>query len=112
MYKARLVARGFQEKEQPQSDSPTVAKESFKMLMVIAANEGFKVVSMDIRAAFLQANKLDREVYMRPPEDIKKSGKVWRLLKPLYGLDDASRKFWLKVKETLTGLGLRTLSED
>ena len=112
MYKARLVARGFQEKEQLQSDSPTVAKESFKMLMAIAANEGFKVVSMDIRAAFLQANKLDREVYMKPPEDILKSGKVWRLLKPLYGLDDASRKFWLKVKETLTGLGLRTLPGD
>ena len=52
MYKARLVAQGFKEKEQPQSDSPIVAKESFKMLMAIAANEGFKVVSMDIRAVF------------------------------------------------------------
>ena len=72
LYKAQLVARGFQEREQPQSDSPTVAKESFKMLMAIAANEQFKVVSMDIRAVFLQANKLDREIFMRPPEDIRK----------------------------------------
>ena len=46
LYKARLVARGFQEKEQLQADSPTVVKEGFKMLMAIAANEGFKVVSM------------------------------------------------------------------
>merc|ERR1712240_580364 len=33
-------------------------------------------------------------------------------LKPLYGLDDASRKFYLKVKETLQKLGLKTLPGD
>merc|ERR1712215_241590 len=65
-YKARLVAKGFQEVDQPQSDSPTAAKESFKLLMALAANQNFKVVSMDIRAAFLQAKKLDREVDLFP----------------------------------------------
>ena len=100
-YKARLVAKGFQERDQPQSDSPTAAKESFKLLVALAANQNFRVVSMDIRAAFLQAKKLDREVFVRPPDDIKKEGKIWKLLKLLYGLDDASRKFYLKVKETL-----------
>ena len=93
-YKARMVAKGFQEKDQPQLDSPTAAKESFKLLVALAANQNFKVVSMDIRAAFLQAKKLDREVYVRPPDDIKKEGKIWKLLKPLYRLDDASRKFY------------------
>ena len=57
--------------------------------MALAANQNFKVVSMDIRAAFLQAKKLDREVFVRPPDDIKKEGNIWKLLKPLYGLDDA-----------------------
>ena len=71
------------------------------MLVALAANQNFRVVSMDIRAAFLQAKKLDREVFVRPPDDIKKEGKIWKLLKPLYGLDDASRKFYLKIKETL-----------
>ena len=33
-------------------------------------------------------------------------------MKPLYGLDDASRKFYLKVKETLQELGLKTLPGD
>ena len=72
MYKVRLVARGFKEREQPQSDSPTAAKESFKLLVALVTNISFKKVSMDIRAAFLQAKKLDREVYVRPPEDIRK----------------------------------------
>ena len=30
-YKGRLVARGFQEKEAPQSDSPTMLRESLKL---------------------------------------------------------------------------------
>merc|ERR1712101_37676 len=111
-YKARLVAKGFQEIDQPQSDSPTAAKESFELLMALVANQNFKVVSMDIRVAFLQAKKLDREVFVRPPDHIKKEGVVWKLLKPLYGLDDASRKFYLKVKETLQELGLKTLPGD
>ena len=33
-------------------------------------------------------------------------------MKPLYGLDDTSRKFYLKVKETLHELGLKTLPGD
>ena len=70
--KARLVARGFQETMKSQSDSPTVSKESFKMLMAIAANEDFKLASVDIRAAFLQSRKLYRNVFMLPPLDIWK----------------------------------------
>ena len=66
-FKARLVAQIFQEKYKLQSDSPTVAKESLKLLIVLAANEDFELASMDIRAAFLQAKTLDREVYMKPP---------------------------------------------
>ena len=51
-YKARLVARGFQEEVPPQSDSPTVLRESNKLFTAVAANEGFKITSVDIRAAF------------------------------------------------------------
>ena len=110
--KARLVARGFQESLKPQSDSPTASKDSFKLLMAVAANNGFRLASVDIRAAFLQSKALDRDVFVKPPEDIRKPGIVWRLKKPLYGLDDASRKFWLRVKEVLVSLGLRVMTGD
>ena len=43
-----------------------MAKESLKLLIVLAANEGFEMASMDIRAAFLQARTLDRDVYISP----------------------------------------------
>merc|ERR1712115_7961 len=111
-YKARIVAKGFQELDQPQSDSPTATKESFKLLMALSANFNSKIASMDIRAAFLQAKTLDREVFVRPPKDQEKEGVIWKLLKPLYGLDDTSRKFYLKVRETLKKLKLNTLLGD
>ena len=91
--KGRLVARGFQEKESPQSDSPTMLRESLKLYFVVAANEDFTLRSIDIRAAFLQARGLDREVFLEPPKDVKSEGKIWLLKKPLYGLNNTSRKF-------------------
>ena len=90
-----MVAQGFQETMKLQSDSQTVSKGSFKILMAVAANNSFKLASVDIRAAFLQSRTLDRDVFMKPPPDIRKEGVIWRLKKPLYGLDDASHKFWL-----------------
>ena len=92
--KARIVAKGFHEKEKPQSDSPTALRESVKIFLAVAANEAFELESVDIRAAFLQSKELDRDVFVEPPKDLKKENIVWKLKKPLYGLDDASRKFW------------------
>ena len=74
----------------PQLDSPTISKESFKILLAISANSDFKLSSVDIRAGFLQSWTLDRDVFMLPPPDIKKPGMIWKLKKPLYDLDDAS----------------------
>ena len=107
-----MVARGFQEKESPQSDSPTMLRESLKLFFAVAANEGFSLRSVDIRAAFLQAKNLDRKVFLLPPKDVKKDGKIWLLKKPLYGLNDVSRKFWLRVKSVFKEIGLKRLEGD
>ena len=37
-FNVRLVVIGFQEMEKPQSDSPTVAKKSLKLLMVLVTD--------------------------------------------------------------------------
>ena len=69
------------------------------MLVAVAANSGFKLASVDIRAAFLQSKVLDRDVFIEPPIDVKNQGCIWKLQKPLCGLDETSRKFWFCVKE-------------
>ena len=70
--KGRIVAKGYQEGKKPQSVSRTLLRESLKMYFALAANEGFELRSIDIRAAFLQAKDLEREVYTEPPKDVKK----------------------------------------
>ena len=60
----------------PKSDSPNVSKESFKILMAVAANNSFKLASVDIRAALLQSRTLDRDIFMKPPPDIRKEGVI------------------------------------
>ena len=86
-FKARFVAQGLLK---PQRDSLTVSKESFKLLVTVAAYENFKLDSVDIQSDFLQAKTLDHEIYALPLQDVRKDGVAWRLLGPLYGLDYAS----------------------
>ena len=38
-FKGRLVAKGFQEMEAPQSDSPTMLRESMKLFFAVVTNE-------------------------------------------------------------------------
>ena len=77
--KRRLVVKRFQEEESPMLDFPTMLRESLKMYFAVAANEGFGLRSMDIREEFLLTKCLDREVFLEPPKDIKKEGKIWKL---------------------------------
>ena len=66
----------FMKEWKPQSDSPTAVKECFKPLMPVEANEDFRLASLDIRAVFLQSKVLERDVIVRPPEDVKKPGMI------------------------------------
>ena len=110
--KARLVVRGFEEEIHPQSDSPTASKDSFKIFLALAANQGFPIKVMDAKSAFLQGTKLERDVYMEPPIEVKKSGIVWKLKKSVYGLYDASRSWYMAVKEELKTFGMKSSSGD
>ena len=108
-----MVAKGFQETKAPQSDSPTVNRESVKMFSAVIANNGWNLIrKVDISASFLQSDKLTREVFVRLPKDVCDEGKIWKLLKPLYGLNDASRRFWLKVKSILESFGMKKIEGD
>ena len=80
--------------------------------MAIAANESFTLASVNICAAFLQSKTLDQDVFVKPLDDNRKPGTVWRLKKPLYSLDDASRKFWLRVKEVFFKMNMKMVEGD
>lgn len=111
--KARLVARGFEEDTSDiQTDSPTCGKESFRIVLSIAAAYKWKCNSIDIKAAFLQGGPLQRDVYLRPPPEADEDKRLWHLKTCVYGLNDASRYWYLRTREVLFGLGMKASKYD
>ena len=68
-----------------------------------AAHQDWQIEHIDIKSAYLNA-LLKKEIYMKPPCGILKSGqegKVLRQLKGLYGLKQAGRGWYLKMLKVL-----------
>ena len=100
--KARLVARGCEEdKGSLERQSPTCHKESLRVALFINACMNWEMNSLDVKCAFLQGKLLEREVYLRPPREANVKGVLWKLNKCVYGLVDASRHWYFRVKEEL-----------
>ncbi|KAK3137468.1 hypothetical protein QOZ80_5BG0452680 [Eleusine coracana subsp. coracana] len=109
-HKARLVARGFVQQEGIDFDdafAPVARMESVRLLLALAAQEGWCVHHMDVKSAFLNGD-LKEEVYVHQPPGFVipgKEDKVLRLRKALYGLRQAPRAWNAKLDSTLKGMG-------
>ena len=110
--KARLVARGFEEYGGFQTDAPTISKSSLRLMYTVTASHGWKIQTLDITSAFLQSSEMTREVYLKPPVDIKKKGILWKLLKPIYGLGDSPRRWYSTLREHLLKNGCKISKLD
>ena len=94
--KARLVARGYEDESDVRSDSPTCMKDSIRLVLSVAVSRGWKMHSLDVKAAFLQGQQIARDLFIFPPKEFRKKGYLWKLRKVVYGLNDASRIWYLK----------------
>lgn len=68
-YKARLVARGFTQRESLDFDeiySPTLCKQTLRCVLGVAASSGFRFRQLDVKTAFLHG-VLQHDVYIRFP---------------------------------------------
>ena len=110
--KARLCARGFEENTyELRKDSPTCQKESLRMVLCIVAAKKWELSSVDIKSAFLQGVPIDRELYMQPPKEAN-TDKIWLLKRCPYGLVDAGRQWFIRVKEELKRLRGKQMQQD
>ena len=104
--KARLVARGFEEKtNSARTDSPTCSRQSLRMAFVTASTMKWQIQSLDITSAFLQGNSIERNVFLKPPPEANSNGKIWKLKRCIYGLNDAPRAWYDRVSTELMRLG-------
>ena len=114
IYKARLVARGFEEieKDNIRKDSPTCCKENFRIILAIIVSFEWKIHSLDINSALLQGQPINRNFFLKPPTEVDTIN-LWKLLVTVYSLCDAPRAWYLKVKEVLEkAVGRKSKSDD
>jgi len=69
--------------------SPILTQDTLKIIIVIAIQRRFHIHQMDTKAAYMNA-KLDEDIYMLLPEDMKQRG-YCKLNKALYGLKQSGR---------------------
>ncbi|WVZ50018.1 hypothetical protein U9M48_001317 [Paspalum notatum var. saurae] len=105
-HKARLVVHGFVQREGVDFNevfAPVARMESIRLLLVLAATQGWNVHHMDVKFAFLNG-ELKEEVYVRQPPGYVVNGqehRVLRLRKDLYGLRQAPRAWNQKLDAVL-----------
>jgi hypothetical protein len=109
-HKARLVAKGYVQRQGIDFDevfAPVARLETVRLLIALAAQEGWQVHHMDVKSAFLNGDLVE-EVYVAQPPGFEKKGeehKVLKLHKALYGLRQAPRAWNSKLDKSLVALG-------
>ena len=93
-YKARIVARGFRQREgidYQETHSPVVRFDSIRTILAIAASDRMKIKQCDVKTAFLYGD-IEEIIHMQQPEGYDDgTGRICRLKRSLYGLKQSTR---------------------
>lgn len=94
-YKARLVVKGFQQKENIENVySPVGKMQTLKILLSYSCKNNLCIEQMDVETAFLNGH-VKSEVYVNQPEGYETGdNKVYKLQKALYGLKESPRVWY------------------
>ena len=118
-YKVRYVAKGYA--QQPGIDftkttAPTVRLESFRSILHLAASLQWDIQHYDIKTAFLHGVLGDDETaYMEQPPGFESPGQeewVMRLLKSIYGMRQAGRRWNQTFHKAVTEWGFQCIPCD
>ncbi|KAH0604712.1 uncharacterized protein H6S33_006380 [Morchella sextelata] len=106
-YKARYVAKGFtqvQYQDYDETFAPVARYDSLRLLLALAAHNGWIPQQMDVKSAFLYG-VLKEEIYMELPEGYRQDNKVCKLRKCIYGLKQSPREWYACLADSLQRKG-------
>ncbi|KAJ0491696.1 putative RNA-directed DNA polymerase [Helianthus annuus] len=101
-YKARIVAKGYSQEygiDFEETFSPVARFETIRLVLSVAAQEGWELHQFDVKSAFLNG-PLFEEVFVSQPPGFEVQGeeqKVYKLHKALYGLKQAPRAWYSRI---------------
>ena len=114
-YKARLVAKGYTQVnglDYNETYAPVTRLETIRLLFGLAVEKDWEIHQIDVKTAYLHGD-LDEEIYMEPPEGLDiPDGMVLQLDKAIYGLRQAGRQWYLKLKSALVKMGFKQIVND
>ena len=114
-YKARLVARGFQQehgRDYDETFAPVAHMTTVRTLLAVASVREWPISQLDVKNAFLNG-ELREDVYMRPPPGYSvPEGMVCHLRRSLYGLKQAPRAWFQRFASVVTAAGFSASAHD
>jgi len=108
-YKARLVVKGCEQKNQldyQETYSPVIGQNALRSIFAIAAAKDYKIISFDVKTAFLYG-ELEEDIYLYPPEGYNYKSKILKLKRALYGLKQAPLRWNIKFTDFLKRKGFK-----
>jgi hypothetical protein len=105
-----LVAQGYTQVEGldfGETYAPVARLEATRILLTYACAHNIKLYQMDVKSVFLNGY-INEEVYVvQPPdfEDDKKPDHVYKLKKTLYGLTQAPRAWYKRLRDFILSKG-------
>ncbi|SOV06716.1 uncharacterized protein UDID_17592 [Ustilago sp. UG-2017a] len=107
-HKVRLVARGFTQREgidYQETFSPVAPLGAIRAILALAVQNNWEVHALDITMAYLNST-LKEAIYMKPPEGSGVApGKVYKVVKGLYGLKQSGREWNQEFDRSLRRMG-------
>ena len=115
--KVRCVAKGFTQMpgiDYAETFAPVARMEAIRSILHIGAVNDWEIDQLDVKTAFLHG-ELEEELYMEQPEGAKEPGRegwVCALEKTLYGLKQASERWYKKLHHSMVKEGYQCVSVD
>jgi hypothetical protein len=109
--KCRMVPHGNRDREKAglRTDSATAQFAAIRLLLSLAVLLQLRLSSIDISGAYLQADPLTRDIFVRPPTGWTPPNVVWKLLRPAYGLVESGRLWQLAIERWLSDYGFEAV---